>query len=69
MTSEATGQLWNICAWETQTGMQLHSYKGGVSGGQTLSHIAKQYIISAEQSKPLLHVWPINKKVQVNLII
>ena len=41
------------------------SFKGGTSCLKTLCLIAEDYLISAVANKPLLHVWMLQKKVQV----
>lgn len=33
---------------------------GGVCGSNTLTVIGSDYIVAAEMTKPLLHVWPAN---------
>ena len=65
LTSEVSGQLWNICAWNPSNGVSLASYKGSSSGLHTLDVIQNHYVISAANAKPLIHVWPLHKKSQV----
>lgn len=61
VTSESSGQLCSVSVWDTQTGSQLMTYKGGgVCASHSLSLVGSDYIVAAELSKPLMHVWPIN---------
>ncbi|XP_034250156.1 WD repeat-containing protein 18 [Thrips palmi] len=61
ITSEASGQLWSVSVWDTVTGSQLMTYKGGgVCGNHAVALVGSDYIIGAEKTKPLLHVWPVN---------
>lgn len=61
ITSEASGQFWSIGVWDITTGSQLMAYKsGGVIASHSLCLVGSDYIVGAELTKPLLHVWPIN---------
>lgn len=61
ITSEASGQMWSVSVWDTITGSQLMTYKGGgVCANNGVALVGSDYIIAAEKTKPLLHVWPIN---------
>ena len=63
VTSDASGQLWNLCVWDVYSGVAIANYKGGCSAAQTLSCLAGQYFISASNGKSLLHVWAVQRKV------
>ena len=56
VTSECSGQLWNACVWDPQTGSTLRTFKGGISASRSLHMIAGDYLISAQKDKPILHV-------------
>jgi len=56
VTSECSGQLWNACVWDPQTGTTLRTFKGGISASKSLHMIAGDYLISAQKDKPILHV-------------
>ena len=56
VTSECSGQLWNACVWDPQTGTTLRTFKGGISASRSLHMIAGDYLISAQKDKPILHV-------------
>ncbi|KAK3908399.1 WD repeat-containing protein 18 [Frankliniella fusca] len=59
--SESSGQSCSVSVWDTQTGSQLMTYKGGgVCASHSLTLLGSDYIVGAELSKPLIHVWPIN---------
>jgi len=65
LTSDNSGQLWNICVWDPETGSTLTTYKGSSSAPRTLSMIGADYIISAPPSKPILNVWQVNRAEQL----
>lgn len=67
ITSESNGSLWTCCAWDIRTGTNLMTYKGGGSANNHgLCMIKNEFIITANATKPLLHVWPINSQDQVS---
>ncbi|KAL9881648.1 WD repeat-containing protein 18 [Glossina fuscipes fuscipes] len=57
-------------AWDYRTGTNLMNYKGGGSGAasRTLCLYHSQYVLAANLSKPLLHVWPINAQEQLSTV-
>ncbi|KAI4464642.1 wd-repeat protein 18 [Holotrichia oblita] len=59
----------SICAWNYNTGNVEHVYKsGGTALPKTLCVISSDYLLTAEQDKPLLHIWPVNSQEQVKNI-
>ena len=64
LSSEATGQMWNICLWDPQTGATLKTYKGHASKPKTTGFISNTFLVSAQPTKPLLNVWNLNKHEQ-----
>ena len=56
--------------WEYRAGTNLMNYKGG--GGGAASHslnvIGSKYVMAANLTKPLLHVWPINSQEQLSAV-
>lgn len=61
-----TTQNTTICAWNYTTGNIEHVYKnGGSATSKTLQVMNYDYILTAEQNKPLLHIWPVNSQEQV----
>ncbi|XP_014670743.1 PREDICTED: WD repeat-containing protein 18-like [Priapulus caudatus] len=64
LTSEVSGQLWNICVWDVHSGTVLGTFKGGSSAPRTLALLRGEYLISALNNKPLLHVWTIQQRDQ-----
>ena len=62
-SSEASGQLWNTCVWDLHSGTVEHTFKGGIPASNCLCLVGKDYLLSAESGKPLLHHWPVCKKV------
>lgn len=68
-STEATGQLWNTCVWDLYSGTVEHTFKGGVSSANSLCLVGNEYLLSAECGKPLLHHWPICKKVCLSSLL
>ncbi|XP_037271601.2 WD repeat-containing protein 18 [Rhipicephalus microplus] len=64
-TSDGAGQLWNTCAWDVVSASVLAQYKGGTSGPRTLCLLGSDYVISAQQDKPLLRVWSLQRRDQI----
>lgn len=65
ITSDTDETSWSICAWDPRTGTQLQTYKGGGTPAQhSLSSIRNEFLISANSTKPLLHIWPLNSQEQ-----
>uniref|UniRef100_A0A023FTA7 Uncharacterized protein n=1 Tax=Amblyomma parvum TaxID=251391 RepID=A0A023FTA7_AMBPA len=64
-TTDGAGQLWNTCAWDIVSGSVLAQYKGGISRSKTLCLLGSDYVISAQQDKPLLRVWSLQRRDQV----
>lgn len=67
LTSDSSGQLWNCCVWDPNTGSTLTMYKGGVSSPNSLCLVGEDYILSAQPDKPLLNVWQVNRSEQLPL--
>ena len=65
ITSEATGQLANICLWDPKTGSQLAAFKGGITAPNSLCfNVGKTFLLSAHPTKPLLNVWSLDRREQ-----
>lgn len=64
-TSDGAGQLWNTCAWDVVSASVLAQYKGGTSSPRTLCLLGSDYVISAQQDKPLLRVWSMQRRDQI----
>ncbi|XP_062578504.1 WD repeat-containing protein 18-like [Saccostrea cucullata] len=62
LTSETTGQLWNVCVWDVESGTSVVTYKGGTSAPHGLAVLGQQYLISASPTKPVLTLWPLHKR-------
>lgn len=64
-TSEDDSQK-TCSTWDPRTGTNLMTYKGGgATSPHGLSTIKNEFIITANSSKPLIHIWPINDQEQV----
>lgn len=64
LTGETSGQLWNLAAWDPQSGSTLTTFKGSVSASRTFTLLADTFLISAQPNKPLLNVWLANRHEQ-----
>ncbi|EFX83603.1 hypothetical protein DAPPUDRAFT_301554 [Daphnia pulex] len=65
VTSECSGQLWNTCIWEPLTGTTLRTFKGGISGSQSLNIVGGDYLLSSLKDKPIIQVWALNRQDQI----
>lgn len=57
VTSECSGQLWNTCIWDPLTGTSLRTFRGGISGPQSLNIVGGDYLFSSLKDKPILQVY------------
>jgi len=64
LSSEATGQMFNICVWDPTTGTNLKIYKGSATKLKTFCVLGNTFIVSGQPHKPLLNVWQLNKHEQ-----
>ncbi|XP_033736817.1 WD repeat-containing protein 18-like [Pecten maximus] len=62
LTSEASGQMWNVCVWDFQSSTSLLTYKGGTCAPHGLAVLNNDFIISALSTKPVLNIWPLHKR-------
>ncbi|XP_045160558.2 WD repeat-containing protein 18-like [Mercenaria mercenaria] len=68
-TSDISGQLWNTCVWDINTGTSLTSYKGESTSHRGLCILGNQYLLGSSCSKPLIHVWALQRREQHQLKI
>lgn len=65
-TSDVSGASWTCCAWDVKAGTNLMSYRGGAAASaHTIAFIRDDFLVAANTSKPLLHIWPVNSQEQV----
>ncbi|XP_023013557.2 WD repeat-containing protein 18 [Leptinotarsa decemlineata] len=63
LTSSEASQQFSICLWDYKTmNVQRYYRNGGVVHTKCLGILGQDYILTAEQGKPLLHVWPLNSQ-------
>lgn len=66
LSSDNTDQFYTNAVWDPKTGNQLMGYRGGgASRANTVAFINFNFLISANASKPMLHIWPINSQEQL----
>lgn len=65
--SDVSGAGCTVGAWNPKTGTNLMSYKGGgAASARTATFIKNEFIVSANNSKPMIHIWPVNSQEQVS---
>lgn len=63
LTTSQSTQQWSACVWDYNTLNIYRLYRnGGTIVSKTLNVIGNDYIISAEQNKPILHFWLLNSQ-------
>ncbi|KAJ3652093.1 hypothetical protein Zmor_018089 [Zophobas morio] len=63
LTTCRSTQQSSACLWDQTTGNALHYYKnGGVIAPKTLTLLGNDYIMSADEDKPVTHIWPLNSQ-------
>ncbi|XP_050355615.1 WD repeat-containing protein 18 [Nymphalis io] len=66
ITCDSNNTLWTCSIWDSHTGTNLMTYKGGgTAENHTLSFIGCDYVAAVEKTKPVLHVWPLNSQQTV----
>lgn len=67
ITSDASGSSWTCCAWDARAGTNLMTYKGGGSASaHSVSFVRNEFLATANNNKPLIHIWPVNSQEQVS---
>ena len=64
LSSEASGQMWNMCVWDPATGSALKTFKGSATKSRTTAFLGNTFLVSGQPNKPLLNVWLLNKHEQ-----
>ena len=64
LTSDSSGQMFNMCVWDPTTGTNLKIYKGNTTRSKTCCMIGNTFLISSQTKQPLLNVWHLNKHEQ-----
>ncbi|XP_026501269.2 WD repeat-containing protein 18 [Vanessa tameamea] len=66
ITCDSNNTLWTCSIWDSYTGTNLMTYKGGgTAENHTLSFIGSDYLAVVQKTKPVLHVWPLNSQQTV----
>lgn len=66
ISSDNTDQFYTNAVWDAKTSNQLMGYRGGSAAkSNTVAFINFNFIVSANASKPLIHIWPINSQEQM----
>lgn len=63
VTADSAGQLWNCAIFDSHTGTNLLSYRGGNSSARSLTILNGEYILGAQLGKNFINVWEIQRKV------
>lgn len=63
LTTSRCSQQWSACLWDPTTGNALQSYKnGGIVAPNCLVLIGEDYLLTADETKPVTHLWPLNSQ-------
>jgi len=64
LTSDSSGQMFNMCVWDPFTGTNLKIYKGNTTKSKTCCMLGNTFLVSGQSKQPLLNVWQLNKHEQ-----
>jgi len=64
LTSESSGQMFNMAIWDPVTGTNLKIYKGNTTKAKTCCMLGNTFLVSGQTKQPLLNVWQLNKHEQ-----
>ena len=64
LTSDSSGQMFNMCVWDPFTGTNLKIYKGNTTKSKTCCMLGNTFLVSGQSKQPLLNVWQCNKSEQ-----
>lgn len=66
VSSDNTDQFYTCAVWDPKTSNQLMGYRGGSAAkSNTVAFINFNFIVSANGTKPMIHIWPINSQEQL----
>lgn len=66
ITSDSNSEHWSGAVWDPRTGSTLSTYKNaGALARRTLQLLSDSYVIGADETKPRIHVWPLNNRSPV----
>ncbi len=65
LTSDEGGEQFNVSAWDSASGAQVKTWKGGTSAARTVDLLGGEYLLSACRGKPMLNVWRVDRREQV----
>lgn len=66
VSSDNTDQFYTCAVWDPKTSNQLMGYRGGSAAkSNTVAFINYNFLISANSTKPMLHIWSINSQEQL----
>lgn len=66
VSSDNTDQFYTCAVWDPKTSNQLMGYRGGSAAkSNTVALINFNFIVSANGTKPMIHIWPINSQEQL----
>ena len=64
LTSESSGQMFNMAIWDPVTGTNLKIYKGNTTKAKTCCMLGNTFLVSGQTKQQLLNVWQLNKHEQ-----
>ncbi|XP_055371170.1 WD repeat-containing protein 18 [Condylostylus longicornis] len=67
ITSDSEANQWTCSAWDPRTGTSVMTYKGGeAAASHCLSMVTNNFLVTANNTKPLIHIWPTNSQEQIS---
>lgn len=64
LSSDNTDQFYTCAVWDPKTSNQLMGYRGG-NAAKSIALINFNFLVTANSSKPMIHIWPINSQEQL----
>lgn len=64
VSTDVSGQYWNVCVWDYLSGTNLQTYKNSPTIPQGLVFLRQDYMINAIYNKPYLSYWNLKGKTQ-----
>lgn len=69
VSTDASGQFWNVCLWDYNSGSNLQTYKNSSAVSHGLTFIKADYLLLAAYNKPYIVYWNLKGKVTYPCLI
>lgn len=64
ISTDISGQFWNICVWDYNSGTNLQTYKNSSTVTEGLTFLKNDYMLCAAYNKPYIVCWNLKGKPQ-----